>query len=183
MSQDFKNFNPPLFIEVPVPSQESKRSCIFGYRFLPLSTIVLLDFGIIPTIWYFFGLLLPFQSFDFECTCLFQKLIVRTKLNIYVLIIFCLFSSTFVHFVFVYVICIFLYTIVNWIMRIKIYIIICVYTLTKINHNIEKNALNNTTRCIIIHIIILSYTSQMNKINKLVLEIRRIFCFGTRIFT
>ena len=94
-----------------------------------------------------------------------------------------LFSLIFFHFVFVYVICVFLYTIVNWIMRIKIYIIICVYTLTKINHNIEKNALNNTTRCIIIHIIILSYTSQMNKINKLVLEIRRIFCFGTRIFT
>ena len=35
-----------------------------------------------------------------------------------------LFSLTFVHFVFVYVICVFLYTIVNWIMRIKIYIII-----------------------------------------------------------
>jgi hypothetical protein len=69
-------------------------------------------------------------------------------------------------------------------MRIKIYIIICVYTLTKINHNIEKNALNNTTRCINIHILILSYTSQMNKINKLVLEIRSIFFFGTRtVFT
>jgi hypothetical protein len=60
----------------------------------------------------------------------------RTLLcNIYLFIYLCLFflllykcvlqSSSvllFVHFVFVYVICVFFYTIINWIMRIKIYI-------------------------------------------------------------
>ena len=27
--------------------------CVLGYRFLPISTIFLLDFGNIPTVWYF----------------------------------------------------------------------------------------------------------------------------------
>ena len=37
----------PLFIEVPVSSQESEWSCIsvFGVSILPLSTILRLDFG------------------------------------------------------------------------------------------------------------------------------------------
>ena len=47
------SLTPPLFIEVPVPSQESQRSCICGsgidftsfYDFL-------LDFGAVLTVWY-----------------------------------------------------------------------------------------------------------------------------------
>ena len=40
------NLTPPLFIEVPVPSQESERSCIrvLAVSILPLSSIVFIDF-------------------------------------------------------------------------------------------------------------------------------------------
>ena len=50
----------PLFIEVSVPSQQSKQSCIcvLGVSILPVSTICLLDFGTVPTVWYFFSILL-----------------------------------------------------------------------------------------------------------------------------
>jgi hypothetical protein len=46
----------PLFIEVPVPNQESERSCIWvlGVLIFPLSTIFQLDFRIVVTMWYFF---------------------------------------------------------------------------------------------------------------------------------
>ena len=46
---------PPLFIKVSVPIQESERSCIcvLGESVLPLSTIFLLDFGNISTVWDF----------------------------------------------------------------------------------------------------------------------------------
>ena len=43
------NLTPPLIIEVPVPNQENEWSCIF----LPFSTILIFDIGIIPTVWYF----------------------------------------------------------------------------------------------------------------------------------
>jgi hypothetical protein len=45
----------PLFIEVPVPSQESGWSCMFVLEVstLSLSTILILDFAIDPTVWYF----------------------------------------------------------------------------------------------------------------------------------
>ena len=45
----------PLFIEVPVPSQESERSCIcvLGVSNLPKIKIFLLEFGPVPTVWYF----------------------------------------------------------------------------------------------------------------------------------
>ena len=41
-------------MEVLVPSQESGRSCVsvIGSSMLSLSTIVLLDFGIVQTVWY-----------------------------------------------------------------------------------------------------------------------------------
>ena len=44
----------PLFIEVPVPSQESEQSCIcvLGEYILPHVAIVLLDFGTVPSAWY-----------------------------------------------------------------------------------------------------------------------------------
>jgi len=37
------SLTPPLFIEVSVPTQKSERSCM----------IFILDFGIVPTVWYF----------------------------------------------------------------------------------------------------------------------------------
>jgi membrane protein YdbS with pleckstrin-like domain len=40
-----------IVIEVPVPSQESEQSCM--YAILPLSTILIFDFGIVPTLRYF----------------------------------------------------------------------------------------------------------------------------------
>ena len=45
---------PPLFIEVPVPSQESELSCscVLGVSMLPLSTILILDLRIVPTVLY-----------------------------------------------------------------------------------------------------------------------------------
>jgi len=44
-----------LFIEVSVPSQERELPCIcvLGISILPLIIIILLDFGIVPTVWYF----------------------------------------------------------------------------------------------------------------------------------
>jgi len=46
---------PSLYIEVPVPSQESELSCIcvVGVSLLPLSMIYLLDFGTVPTVFAF----------------------------------------------------------------------------------------------------------------------------------
>ena len=43
-----------FFIE-PVPSQESARSCIcvLGVSMLTVPTIVIFDFGVVPTLWYF----------------------------------------------------------------------------------------------------------------------------------
>jgi len=45
------SLSPPHFIEVPVPSQKSERSCIsvFVTSILPLSTICLLDVRTVPT--------------------------------------------------------------------------------------------------------------------------------------
>jgi hypothetical protein len=44
----------PLCIEVPVPSQSSKRSCIclLVVSIVPLSIILIFDFGIVPTVCY-----------------------------------------------------------------------------------------------------------------------------------
>ena len=44
---------PPYFILVPVPSQKSERSYSFVLRVsnLPLSTILILDFGTVPSVW------------------------------------------------------------------------------------------------------------------------------------
>jgi hypothetical protein len=46
---------PPHFIQMPVSSQDSERSCIcvLVVPMMPLSTIILIDFGIVPTVWYF----------------------------------------------------------------------------------------------------------------------------------
>ena len=58
------NLTPLRFIEVPVPSQESERSCICVLRvsFLPLSTFFLLDFGTGLTMWYFLFFFFHFNS-------------------------------------------------------------------------------------------------------------------------
>jgi len=55
------SLTPPPFIEVSVP-RESERSCIcvLGVSILPLSTILIFGFGIVPTLRYFwFFTLLP----------------------------------------------------------------------------------------------------------------------------
>jgi hypothetical protein len=43
------------FPEVSVPSQENEQLCICvsGVSILPLSTILIFYFGIVPTVWYF----------------------------------------------------------------------------------------------------------------------------------
>jgi hypothetical protein len=48
------SLTPPLLIEVPVPSMESERACIcvLGVSILPLSTILIFDFGFVPTVWF-----------------------------------------------------------------------------------------------------------------------------------
>jgi len=47
------NLTPPLFIEVPAPSQESEQSCIclLGVSILQFSTNLKFHFGIVPTVW------------------------------------------------------------------------------------------------------------------------------------
>ena len=54
----------PFFTEVPVPSQESERSCIcvLVVSNLPLSTILIFECGIVLTVWYIF-LFSPFYSY------------------------------------------------------------------------------------------------------------------------
>jgi hypothetical protein len=56
---------PPLFIEVPVSSQESERTCIcilWGPR-LPISMILMFDFRNVLTAWYFlFCILVTIKS-------------------------------------------------------------------------------------------------------------------------
>jgi hypothetical protein len=49
------SLTPPLFIEVHAPRQDSAPSCIcvLGASILPLSTILRLTFGTIPTVWWF----------------------------------------------------------------------------------------------------------------------------------
>ena len=47
-----KGFGPPLFTEVPVPSQESERTCIC-VLILPLSAIFYLDYEIVSTFIFF----------------------------------------------------------------------------------------------------------------------------------
>jgi hypothetical protein len=49
----------PFIIEVPVPSQESQRSCIC-VSILPFYSIFQLNFGTVPTVWYFFPIELLF---------------------------------------------------------------------------------------------------------------------------
>ena len=60
---------PPLFIEVSTPSQEIERLCIcvLGVSIFPsLSTIFLMKFGTVPTVWYFFFHLIS------ESLCLYK---------------------------------------------------------------------------------------------------------------
>jgi len=49
------SLTPPLFIEIPVPSQECDQSCIvvLGLSILHISTSFLLDCGTVLSLWYF----------------------------------------------------------------------------------------------------------------------------------
>ena len=64
------NCNPPLFIEVSVSRHESERSCIYvlGVSILPLSTILIFDFGVGPTVWH-----MHILFFRFICQNRFQR--------------------------------------------------------------------------------------------------------------
>lgn len=55
------SLSPSLFIAVPVTSQENMRSCIcvLGVFILPLSIILIFDFGDVPTVWHCFSIVLP----------------------------------------------------------------------------------------------------------------------------
>jgi len=71
------SLSPPLCIEVPVQRQESKQLCIcvFGISILPLSTISIFYFGIVPTVIFFF---ICFSIKLHNCSCLRLK-----KLNLH----------------------------------------------------------------------------------------------------
>jgi len=59
-----------LFIEVPVSSQYSKRSCIcvFGVSNLSLSAVLIFHFGIVPRVWYcLFFILELFREWGITC--------------------------------------------------------------------------------------------------------------------
>jgi hypothetical protein len=55
----YDNLIPPQFIEVPVPSKENERHvCVLRVSNCPLiSTILIFEFGIVPTVWYLFHIL------------------------------------------------------------------------------------------------------------------------------
>ena len=58
---------PPLFIEVSTPSQERLCICVLGVSIFPsLSTIFLMKFGTVLTVWYFFFHLIS------ESLCLYK---------------------------------------------------------------------------------------------------------------
>jgi len=58
------SLNPPTFIEVTVPSQESGWSFIsvIEVSMLPLSMILIFDLGIVPTVWYFLFFILLYNT-------------------------------------------------------------------------------------------------------------------------
>jgi len=49
------SLTPPLFIEVPISRQECRPSCIcvLGLFIWPLSMVLIFEFGIVLTVWYF----------------------------------------------------------------------------------------------------------------------------------
>ena len=49
------SLTPSLFTEMSIPSQASEWSyiCVLRISILPVSLIFLLDFGTVPTVWYF----------------------------------------------------------------------------------------------------------------------------------
>ena len=62
---------PGLFIDMHVPTQECERSCIciLGVSILPLPTIFIFDFGIVPTMWYsLFFILFQLKSQSMFCS-------------------------------------------------------------------------------------------------------------------
>jgi len=58
----------PLFIEVPVPIEESERSYIgvFLLSIFPLSTICQLNFGTVQTVWNFLLFISYTNNYDFS---------------------------------------------------------------------------------------------------------------------
>ena len=58
---------PPFFIEVPVPSQENERSyiCVLWVSSWPLSMTLILDFGFVPTGYFFYFIF--FRTCNINC--------------------------------------------------------------------------------------------------------------------
>ena len=88
------SLTPPLFIEVHITSPESRKSCICVLRVscLPLSTISLVLFGNVPTMWCFFGFQFIFYKTFSSCALSRitwqsynsgNKLMLRTQSKIY----------------------------------------------------------------------------------------------------
>ena len=57
----------PYFIDVAVPSQESKRSCICALELVILSfpTTVIFEFAIVLTVWYILLIILLMKEMNF----------------------------------------------------------------------------------------------------------------------
>ena len=57
----------PLFIKLPVPNQGSEQSCIcvLEASILSFSTILIFNFGIVPTVWYFLCFMLFVHRMSF----------------------------------------------------------------------------------------------------------------------
>ena len=55
--REYLKFNSATFMEVPVPFQESDqtRICALWISIMSVSVIILFDFKIVPTMWYFMG--------------------------------------------------------------------------------------------------------------------------------
>jgi hypothetical protein len=54
MSYHESSLTSPVFIEVCRQVNKQSFICMLGVSILSLSTIIIFDFGIVPTAWYFF---------------------------------------------------------------------------------------------------------------------------------
>jgi hypothetical protein len=75
---DKTSLTPPLFIEVSVPSQEQELSCtsmsVRGIYFVSISTNLVFDFGIVPTVWNSLLLICLVLCFDDISPDFFNKI-------------------------------------------------------------------------------------------------------------
>ena len=79
------SLTPPLFIDVSVPSQESKQSCIcvLCVSILSISAIFLKNVGNVPAVWYFW----LFTDFIQAMYISLSSLLLHDKLLVYFILI------------------------------------------------------------------------------------------------